>query len=280
MMLIKQLKLMVPNFVKKFILRCRYHMRARKFTGSQYFCTVCEHQLGSFISLTEICNGKFIKDVDVNGTLHTVDGYETANVDSFLCPVCGSQDKARLFALFLNQKLGEIGQRERITLVHFAPEGGLSQFLKWDQRLNYRSADLFRDDVDDQVDLTNMKIYKDKSIDAFICSHILEHILDDKAAVSELYRALKVGGWGIVMVPILMTIDQTYEDITKVSDAERLKHFGQEDHVRIYAKSDFLNLLMGAGFFVKQLGQDHFGKDVFEKNGLSKTNIIYVVEKR
>jgi len=280
MNLIKKIKLITPNFVKKYILQLIYLRRARKFRGPHYYCPICRCKLSSFISLESVCNGKFVTDLDVNGAMHKVDGYETFNVKNFICPVCGAQDKARLYALYLNQKLAELQPKEQIELVHFAPEIGLYQFLKWDRRLIYRSADLLREDVDDRVDLTNMVGYSDESMDAFICSHILEHIPDDKGAIGELYRILKFGGWGIIMVPILLTIDQTYEDATKLTESERMQHFGLEDHVRVYAKNDFIDLLVGTGFFVKQLGRNYFGKDIFDKYGLSKTSILYIVEKK
>jgi predicted SAM-dependent methyltransferase len=45
-----------------------------------------------------------------------------------------------------------------------------------------------------------------------------------------LYRILKPGGWGIIMVPILLSIEETYEDRSIVTESERLLHFGLEDH--------------------------------------------------
>jgi hypothetical protein len=280
MNLIKLVKSAIPKIIKKNILRYIYWSRARKFSGSKYYCPVCKYQLNSFTSLSSLCNGKFVADVNINGEMHKVDGYETFNVENFICPVCSAQDKARLYAIYLNKKLCESESHERIKLVHFAPEAGLHQFLKWDQRINYRSADLLREEVDDRVDITNMLIYPDESLDAFICSHILEHIPDDKRALSELYRTLKVGGWGIIMAPILLTIEHTYDDSEKVTEEERLLHFGLEDHIRIYSKNDFIDLLAGSGFIVRQLGQNYFGKDIFHKIGLSDTSILYVVEKK
>jgi SAM-dependent methyltransferase len=276
---LKLIKSLVPDSVKRIILQAIYAIRGRRCFGLTYCCPICNKHLNTFTSLETILNGKFTGNIDIDGMCHTAYEFETQNVMNFLCPVCGASDKARLYALFLRQKLGEYSYGERIKLVHFAPEMGLGQLLKWDRRVNYRSADLLREDVDDRVDLTNMTIYPDASMDAFICSHILEHIPDDRRAMSELYRVLKPGGWGIIMAPIMLTIDSTYEDWTKVTETERLKHFGLEDHVRVYAKWDFIDSLKTAGFQVRQLGINHFGKDVFKTCGLSKTGVLYVVEK-
>lgn len=278
-LIFRMMKQIIPDSFKPLAMRFYYVLRGAGHLGTRYHCPVCGVHVRSFISLETILNGKFMDDIDIEGVCHTVYEYETLNIQNFLCPVCGAQDKARLYALYLSRKLAEVGRGVRIKLIHFAPEGGLPNLLKWDPRVSYRSADLLREDVDDRVDLTDMVIYADSSVDAFICSHILEHIPNDRQALSELYRFLKPGGWGIIMVPILLTIDNTYEDPSKVTEAERLKHFGLEDHVRVYAKQDFVERLTTVGFRVRQLGIEYFGKVVFKKCGLSETNVLYIVEK-
>ena len=63
----------------------------------------------------------------------------------------------------------------------------------------------------------------------------------------ELYRIMKPAGNGIIMTPILLTLNATYEDKNITDEAGRWKHFGQGDHLRIYSKSDFVNRLEGVG---------------------------------
>ena len=76
----------------------------------------------------------------------------------------------------------------------------------------------------------------------------------------ELSRILKSDGWAILQVPIDMKRDETYEDFSITDPAERLKHFGQEDHVRIYGQ-DYTSRLESSGFdvtiddFVQSLDQ-------------------------
>ena len=124
-----------------------------------------------------------------------------------------------------------------------------------------------------------MRAYGDASKDVFICSHILEHIPDDDKAIAELYRVLKPGGWGIIMVPLLIGLAHTYEDSSITTEEGRLRHFGLEDHLRVYSKNDFLQRLKRAGFEVKEFSVDYFGAAAFEKNGITKNSILYVVEK-
>jgi SAM-dependent methyltransferase len=90
--------------------------------------------------------------------------------------------------------------------------------------------------------------FADSSFDAVLCNHVLEHIPDDRAAISESHRVLRRGGWAIVMTPIL--VERTYEDLTITDPAERRRRFGQEDHVRRYGW-DYIGRLEDSGFAVE-----------------------------
>ena len=81
------------------------------------------------------------------------------------------------------------------------------------------------------------------------------------------------------MVPIISDLAQTYEDSSKRTEGERLKYFGQKDHLRVYGKSDFINQLKNSGFFVCQLGVDFFGSHVLKYHGISVKSCLYVVSK-
>ena len=91
----------------------------------------------------------------------------------------------------------------------------------------------------------------DESYDFILCTHVLEHIIDDKKAMQELYRVLKKDGIGIFQVPINLSNKKTYEDFTITDPKERNKAFGQYDHVRTYGM-DFFDRLEEAGFMVEK----------------------------
>ena len=98
-----------------------------------------------------------------------------------------------------------------------------------------------------KMDITNID-YPDQSFDVIYCSNVLEHVQDDRKAMREFYRTLKSNGWAILLVPI--TVEETYEDPSIIEPKERLKVFGQEDHVRRYGP-DFADRLREAGFSVE-----------------------------
>ena len=97
-----------------------------------------------------------------------------------------------------------------------------------------------------KVDLTDMQFHDDQ-LDVIICSHVLEHIPDDRMAMREMHRVLRPGGFLLVMVPTYG--EHTYENWDITSPDERRQHFGQDDHVRRYGK-DITVRLREAGFAV------------------------------
>ena len=210
-------------------------------------------------------------------TIHNPLHIETLNIAQYMCANCHSADRDRLYALFLKDYLR---QNKAIRLLDIAPAQGLNTFIKSFSNVQYRSMDLMMDNVDDHLDITDMNIYADEQFDCFICSHVLEHIPDDRKAMRELYRIVKKGGCGIAMVPINLDLQETVENPGYTEAALKWKYFFQDDHVRMYAKKDFITRLTAAGFTVEQLGMDHFTKEVFERNAIYPTSVLYVVTKQ
>jgi predicted SAM-dependent methyltransferase len=131
-------------------------------------------------------------------------------------------------------------------MLHVAPESCLEPTFRKQLGDDYLTADLFNPLAMVKMDITDIQ-YPDESFDVIYCSHVLEHVVDDRKAMSEFYRVLKSDGWAILLVPI--TAETTYEDPSIVAPVERLKHFGQDDHVRRYGH-DYVDRLRDAGFNV------------------------------
>jgi len=241
--------------------------------GTQRFCPVCAVEVQQFLPLGE----EYFEEAARTGFLHPWDQWETLNCEEYSCPCCWASDRDRLMALFLHRRLDRISPGEPINLVEFAPTPPLANFLRNDPRVRFRSAGLSEDGVDDRVDLMDLSVYPDAAFDAFLCSHVLEHVPDDQRAMSELRRILKPGGWGIVLVPISLAIEGIRECPEAATPDERWKHFGQHDHVRLYNRAGFVSRLEAAGFQVERLGIDYFGAESFHRHGIAKSSALYVV---
>jgi len=246
----------------------------------RYYCPLCNKRVKKFLPLSNL----FLDNLRKYGWKYKFEDSETCNVKNYSCPFCGGSDRDRLYALYIQQYLTRAQLESTIRIIDFAPSHQLSFYIKKlmaksKQNIVYRTADLYMENVDDKADVTNLRIYEDNCFDFFICSHVLEHVSDDQRALRELYRILKPGGQGILMVPIVSSIDEIDEDPAVTDVAERWRRFGQGDHVRLYSKKGFLRRVGEAGFVIHQLGQDFFGKKVFTKHGITHQSILYVVEK-
>ncbi len=85
------------------------------------------------------------------------------------------------------------------------------------------------------------------SYDVAIAHHVLEHIDDDRAAMREIFRILRPGGFAILTVPINATREHTYENPAITDPVLRALHFSAPDHRRYYGL-DFETRLQEAGF--------------------------------
>lgn len=86
-----------------------------------------------------------------------------------------------------------------------------------------------------------------------ICSHVLEHIDHDIRAMQEIHRILKPGGVALIQVPMWYSEKhKTYENPEITEPHDRIIHFGQFDHVRIYGLY-VIDRLRDAGFKVETI---------------------------
>ena len=133
-------------------------------------------------------------------------------------------------------------------LLHIAPEGGLERRLRQHPHIDYLSADLQGPPAAMvAMDLTAIP-EPDASFDVIYCSHVLEHVPDDRKAMGELARVLRPTGWMVLQVPI--RDGGTDEDLSITDQAERRRRFWQHDHVRLYGRDDCPARLAEAGLHV------------------------------
>ena len=229
-----------------------------QYGGSRYTCQVCGKRSRRF------------KDFDMTSRSRPGGIVPPGFVRNTICPWCNANLRHRLFWTIVSKSLKDTAdeRHRRIKVLHVAPEGCLRQQLSNCGHVEYLTAALSRQDVDLNLDLTCLEL-PDCSLDVLIAIHVLEHIPDDGSAIREIFRVLRGGGWAGLMVPILGTT--THEDPGITSDEDRIKYFGQANHVRAYGM-DFQERLQGAGFDVTVISY----RQVF--GGQAERNFVHDAE--
>ena len=214
------------RIIKKIIRIPEYYII---YSGKRLYCPVCEKH-----------SRKFKR-------------YGIIPRDNARCFICGSFERHRLVWLYFTKKTNLFDEKPK-KFLHIAPESCFVKKLRKRIGVGYLTTDIKNTKVMVKMDITNIN-YPDESFDVIYCSHVLEHIVDDMSAIRELHRILKRSGWAILMVPIKG--DKTFEDPLIKDPGERLKVFGQKDHVRIYGR-DFVDRLKRGGFKVKEVAPSDF----------------------
>lgn len=242
---------LAPEWTKQTARSIRNFTRSLPYIGKERWCPVCEKSWRKF----------------------KIFGHPPR--EDAKCAFCGALERHRFVWLYFKKMTNLFDGSDR-RILHVAPEKCFESKLQSRFGQNYITADLLDPHVMVKMDITDIQ-YPDESFDVIYCSHVLEHVEEDKRAMREFYRVLKQSGWAILLVPI--TADKTIEDPSIVEPAERLKAFGQENHVRRYGL-DYLDRLQEAGFKVKVSNV----ADVFDKNdavymGLTAGGAIYYCTK-
>jgi SAM-dependent methyltransferase len=239
------------------------------------FCPVCSASNLGFSPLPDF----FRNNAKQYGYAHFGQGEMTA-LETYSCTKCGASDRERLYAYWLHKEIKAKKLSKFYKAIHFAPEQALSTFIR-DANIfaEYQTADLAMDAVNHKVDLMDLP-FPENSFDFFICSHVLEHVPDDRKALRELHRITRSSGRGILMAPVIVNLSNTIEDSTATTEAERWRLFGQYDHVRLYAHDDYVHRITEVGFDVQQFNQKTFGERTYTRLGLKPTSILYIATKR
>ena len=187
--------------------------------AGRLFCPVCEKFADSF------------------------NAYGLTRRPSVHCPNCHSLERHRLAWTYF-VRFTDLCRMKEGVLLHVAPERGMEARFRGLESLRYLSVDRSSARAMVKMDLTDLA-FPDRTFDVIYCRHVLEHIPDERRALEELYRSLKVGGWAVIQVPVIAAV--TYEDDDVIAPPDRERVFGQHDHVRSYGP-DFEERLARAGF--------------------------------
>lgn len=191
------------------------------------------------------------------------------------CIGCGSLERHRLQWLWF-QTNSNLFTDKNLYFLHVAPEECFSNIFKNMHNLNYITCDLYSPKAMIKMDLTD-NLFKSNTFDVILCNHVLEHILDDRLAIRELYRVLKPEGWMLTSVPIMAAT--TFEDRSITSPEERLRVYGQSDHVR-RCGDDYKERLKEAGFTVATVDYAlNFSEEEKKEFGLIEKEPFYICKK-
>ena len=162
-------------------------------------------------------------------------------------------------------------------LLHIAPEYCFIKRFERLPRLDYVTADLESPLAKVKMDIQQIP-FPDNEFDIIFCNHILEHVEDDRLAMREMFRVMRPGGWGVMLSPVNMEREVTYEDPSITDPDERERCFGQKDHLRDYGR-DYGKQLAEAGFEVEEIDYVRYlSPEAVRLYGL-RSEIVYRVHK-
>jgi len=166
--------------------------------------------------------------------------------NSGYCPRCNAKARHRRLCLYLAEHTRWL-DGEPMRLLEIAPWWAVSRRLQRSPELQFVGVDLRPAGPHVSVlgDAAALP-FGEASFDAVICTHVLEHVPRDCAAMAEIYRVLRPGGTAIISVPLRLE-RATVEDPTLSDPAEQERRFGERGHVRWYG-ADLADRLRKAGF--------------------------------
>ena len=239
-------KRIIPKKVDPYLLKIFYQIIHLFYISDNFYCPICQSYFRKFLS--------------------------TPDRKNVICSKCGSFERHRLIWLFLKTKTNFF--YDSLKVLHFAPLLYLQKISKKLPNLEYISVDLNSPLVMIKMDITNL-LFKDNSFDVIICNHVLEHVNDDRKALKELFRVLKIGGWAIITCPIDYNRVTKFEEFSIRTPEERKIFYGDQDHLRIYGK-DFKNYLETVGFIVNEIDYVKLiPKNLVKKMRLNQNDKIY-----
>lgn len=211
------------------------------YKGSAYQCNLCDFKLSKFVV--------------------------TENFGS-ICPKCGSISRNRRLWTLIEDNI------ENKKVLHFSPSQSLKKQIEKANTQEYITTD-YLGEFQAMKKLNIEAIDEpDNYFDIIICYHVLEHVTQDKKAMQELYRILKPNGVCYIQTPFKE--GKNYEDNSITTKEARLKHFGQEDHLRVYSVSGLSTRLKEAGFKIKI---SHFKEEETNELGFSINENIIIASK-
>ncbi|TVZ59167.1 methyltransferase family protein [Flavobacteriaceae bacterium MAR_2010_105] len=193
------------------------------------------------------------------------------------CPKCNARSRTRLMAYAL--KAYDVIQ-PNLAILHVAPNKNEYHYVSANfvNPLRYDRFDIKqRQHTTLQGDITDTQL--DSAVyDLVIIWHVLEHVPEDKAAISELYRVLKQGGQALVSVPIYPAYNPITQEDPSLSRADYQEQYGHYDHCRSCGL-DYYQRFEALGFKTQTLAVDTLNSNTIIRFGLRKDHVVWCFTK-
>lgn len=154
------------------------------------------------------------------------------------CQGCNSLERGRLMALHL--QMLQLPAAARV--LHIAPEEGIYRLLSERSEIGeYTVADyspeLYKFVACVRIDLCGLEDWPSDSYDLILHSHVLEHTRCNIAyTLFHLHRMLSSAGRHMFVLPF--TTGSYDESFQEIKNEERIRRFGQWDHLRRFGLDD------------------------------------------
>jgi SAM-dependent methyltransferase len=156
-----------------------------------------------------------------------------------ICPACGSAERNRALIKYMNKR-GSL-DRSGLKCLEIGPFRGSRAYFEA-RSCDYISIDNDSEFATRKMDVTRLE-FPENSLDLIICSHVLEHVVDDIQAMREIYRALRNEGTCNIMVPFNRSKTATIEyEKPNPQDPLHVRHYGMDIVERM--KSTGFNVMM------------------------------------
>lgn len=194
-----------------------------------------------------------------------------------LAPHSLSLERHRLLWLYLKDETDFF--KKPLHVLHLAPEYCFLKPFESISDLTVVKADLNSPWADLHFDVHEIPFPND-TFDVILANHLLEHVENDEQVLSEFFRVLKPGGWGVFQVPLNWNDPKTLEDPSITSPADRARYYWQADHVRLYGYEDYVTRLSEAGFAVDTINYAaQIGEELAERYCLGGERWVHLAVK-
>ena len=199
------------------------HLGPLLYAGSNVFCPICNRGYRKFRAAGKAGNSR----------------------PNAVCYTCKGRERDRYMYQYLSTAT-QLSLVQDQVLLHVAPDPSLIPLLRNLASGGYTSIDLVRSNVNLRGDITELP-FGDGAIEAIYCSHVLQDVPDDEAALREFWRVLSPTGWIALVVPF-----NSLETVPAPEDRRRRNAEDAPPMIRVYGP-EVEDTLSEVGFKVQSL---------------------------